>query len=108
MSDRLHLCQLYQYFAHVVRAIFRDFRSDTQAGRISTPTNMAAATLMSASLGMAEPRIVIAGAGLHGSALAYYLTQRGETPLVVERHSVAAAAANSPPASPPETRRLAR
>ena len=46
---------------------------------------------MSASLG-AEPRIVIAGAGLHGSALAYYLTQRGETPLVVERHSVAAAA----------------
>ena len=48
--------------------------------------------IMSASLGVAEPRIVIAGAGLHGSALAYYLTQRGETPLVVERHSVAAAA----------------
>jgi len=39
-----------------------------------------------------EPRIVIAGAGLHGSALAYYLTLRGEKPLVVERHSVAAAA----------------
>ena len=39
-----------------------------------------------------QPRIVIAGAGLHGSALAYYLTLRGEKPIVVERHSVAAAA----------------
>ncbi|EOD14498.1 hypothetical protein EMIHUDRAFT_461482 [Emiliania huxleyi CCMP1516] len=36
--------------------------------------------------------IVIAGAGLHGAALAYYLTQRGEKPLLVDRHSVAAAA----------------
>ena len=38
------------------------------------------------------PPIVIAGAGLHGAALAYYLTQRGVKPLVIERHSVAAAA----------------
>lgn len=38
------------------------------------------------------PRIVIGGAGLHGAALAYYLSLRGEAPLVVERHSVAAAA----------------
>ena len=44
------------------------------------------------TVSMAEPRIVIAGAGLHGSALAYYLTKRGEKPLVVECHSVAAAA----------------
>jgi len=36
--------------------------------------------------------IVIAGAGLHGAALAYYLTRRGEKPLLVDRHSVAAAA----------------
>lgn len=39
-----------------------------------------------------KPPIVIAGAGLHGSALAYYLTKRGEKPIIVERHSVAAAA----------------
>ena len=38
------------------------------------------------------PKIVIAGAGLHGSALAYYLTRRGIKPIVVEQHSVAAAA----------------
>ena len=38
------------------------------------------------------PKIVIAGAGLHGSALAYYLTRRGVKPIVVEQHSVAAAA----------------
>jgi len=38
------------------------------------------------------PPIVIAGAGLHGSALAYYLTRRGIKPIVVEQHSVAAAA----------------
>ena len=36
--------------------------------------------------------IVIAGAGLHGSALAYYLSLRGEKPLVIDRVSVAAAA----------------
>ena len=36
--------------------------------------------------------LIVSQAGLHGSALAYYLTQRGEKPLVVERHSVAAAA----------------
>lgn len=40
----------------------------------------------------AQPPIVIAGAGLHGAALAYYLTKRGVKPLLVERHSVAAAA----------------
>ena len=39
-----------------------------------------------------QPRIVIAGAGLHGAALAYYLAKRGAKPLLVERHSVAAAA----------------
>ena len=53
---------------------------------------LAMAAAASLSMSAAEPRIVIAGAGLHGSALAYYLTQRGEKPLVVERHSVAAAA----------------
>ena len=37
-------------------------------------------------------RVVILGAGLHGAALAYYLTQRGVKPLVVERKEVAAAA----------------
>ena len=52
----------------------------------------AASSLLTASIASAEPRVVIAGAGLHGSALAYYLTKRGVTPLVVERHSVAAAA----------------
>jgi glycine/D-amino acid oxidase-like deaminating enzyme len=45
-----------------------------------------------ASVASVNSPIVIAGAGLHGSALAYYLTQRGERPLIVERHSVAAAA----------------
>ena len=39
-----------------------------------------------------QPPVVIAGAGLHGAALAYYLTKRGVKPLIVERHSVAAAA----------------
>ncbi|KAL1530279.1 hypothetical protein AB1Y20_001191 [Prymnesium parvum] len=38
------------------------------------------------------PPIVIAGAGLHGAALAYYLTLRGAKPLLIEKHSVAAAA----------------
>jgi len=41
---------------------------------------------------MASKPIVIAGAGLHGSALAYYLTKRGEKPILIDRHSVAAAA----------------
>jgi glycine/D-amino acid oxidase-like deaminating enzyme len=41
---------------------------------------------------MEKPPIVIAGAGLHGAALAYYLTKRGEKPLLIEKHSVAAAA----------------
>lgn len=45
-----------------------------------------------AAMSIAEPKIVIAGAGLHGAALAYYLTKRGEKPLIVERHSVGAAA----------------
>ena len=40
----------------------------------------------------ADAPIVIAGAGLHGASLAYYLTKRGIKPLVVEAHSVAAAA----------------
>ena len=37
-------------------------------------------------------RIVIAGAGLHGAALAYFLTLRGAKPIVIERHEVAGAA----------------
>jgi len=37
-------------------------------------------------------RVVILGAGLHGAALAYYLTLRGVKPLVIERQEVAAAA----------------
>ena len=39
-----------------------------------------------------QPPIVIAGAGLHGAALAYYLTKRGERPLIVEASAVASAA----------------
>ena len=38
------------------------------------------------------PPVVIAGAGLHGAALAYYLTLRGVKPLLIDQHSVAAAA----------------
>jgi len=48
--------------------------------------------LLSATAMAGSDRIVIAGAGLHGAALAYYLTKRGEKPLIVERHSVGAAA----------------
>ena len=44
------------------------------------------------SMAASAPPIVIAGAGLHGSALAYYLTRRGIKPIVIEQHSVAAAA----------------
>lgn len=40
----------------------------------------------------APGRVVILGAGLHGAALAYYLTRRGVKPLIVEREKVAAAA----------------
>jgi len=47
-------------------------------------------TIMSAD--DSEAPIVIAGAGLHGAALAYYLTLRGEKPLLIDKHSVAAAA----------------
>jgi glycine/D-amino acid oxidase-like deaminating enzyme len=58
---------------------------------------MAAAVSMSSSSsssGHAPPeKIVIAGAGLHGSALAYYLTKRGHKDVtVVEQKEVAAAA----------------
>lgn len=48
-------------------------------------------TLLMTTVSMSPP-VVIAGAGLHGSALAYYLTKRGVKPLVIEAHSVAAAA----------------
>ena len=37
-------------------------------------------------------RIVILGAGPQGAALAYYLTRRGQKPLIIEREKVAAAA----------------
>uniref|UniRef100_A0A6T9DBC0 FAD dependent oxidoreductase domain-containing protein n=1 Tax=Noctiluca scintillans TaxID=2966 RepID=A0A6T9DBC0_NOCSC len=36
--------------------------------------------------------VIIAGAGLHGAALAYYLTKRGVKPILVECHCVAGAA----------------
>ena len=39
-----------------------------------------------------RPTIVIAGAGLHGASLAYYLSLRGETPLIIEASAVASAA----------------
>eukprot|EP00621_Florenciella_sp_RCC1693_P007404 CAMPEP_0182552068 /NCGR_PEP_ID=MMETSP1323-20130603/47189_1 /TAXON_ID=236787 /ORGANISM="Florenciella parvula, Strain RCC1693" /LENGTH=104 /DNA_ID=CAMNT_0024763733 /DNA_START=25 /DNA_END=336 /DNA_ORIENTATION=- len=39
-----------------------------------------------------QPKIVIAGAGLHGAALAYFLTKRGAKPVVIEKKEVAAAA----------------
>ena len=42
-------------------------------------------------LAAVQNQIVIGGAGLHGAALAYYLTKRGEKPIIVEKHSVAAA-----------------
>ena len=44
------------------------------------------------SMSASSERVVIAGAGLHGAATAYYLTKRGVKPIIVERHSVAAAA----------------
>lgn len=58
--------------------------------------NMATAPKRGRTLRAAEGaeggRVVILGAGLQGSALAYYLTRRGVKPLVVEREQVAAAA----------------
>lgn len=51
----------------------------------------ASAMISSASAGVEAP-IVIAGAGLHGAALAYYLTRRGEKPLIIDRAGVASAA----------------
>ena len=51
------------------------------------------AAAMSAMAHTPPARVVICGAGLHGSALAYYLTSKGHRDVVVvERHSVAAAA----------------
>ena len=47
---------------------------------------------LSLSMSASSERVVIAGAGLHGAATAYYLTKRGVKPIIVERHSVAAAA----------------
>eukprot|EP01052_Picozoa_sp_SAG31_P039750 SAG31_NODE_5579_length_2437_cov_1.044719_1_plen_260_part_01 len=47
---------------------------------------------MTSEAAAAASKIVIAGAGLHGSALAYYLTRRGHKPVVIERHEVAGAA----------------
>jgi glycine/D-amino acid oxidase-like deaminating enzyme len=39
--------------------------------------------MMAATVAMEGARIVIAGAGLQGAALAYYLTLRGAKPIVV-------------------------
>jgi glycine/D-amino acid oxidase-like deaminating enzyme len=63
------------------------------------------ASLISATCGMAASKapIVIAGAGLHGSALAYYLTKRGEKPILLEQHAVAAAASGKGGGSAPAT-----
>jgi glycine/D-amino acid oxidase-like deaminating enzyme len=36
--------------------------------------------------------VVVVGAGIHGAAVSYYLTQLGETPLIIERSGVGAAA----------------
>jgi glycine/D-amino acid oxidase-like deaminating enzyme len=47
---------------------------------------------LSLTMSASSERVVIAGAGLHGAATAYYLTKRGVKPIIVERHSVAAAA----------------
>ncbi|KAJ1626151.1 hypothetical protein T492DRAFT_878974 [Pavlovales sp. CCMP2436] len=38
------------------------------------------------------PQVVIAGAGLQGAAVAYYLTQRGVRPILIEADKVAGAA----------------
>jgi glycine/D-amino acid oxidase-like deaminating enzyme len=39
-----------------------------------------------------EPHVVIAGGGIVGASLAYYLTKKGVKPIVIERNEVAAAA----------------
>lgn len=61
---------------------------------LSTATALRAASQRSFTMPATDqnPPIIIAGAGLHGAALAYYLTRRGEKPLLIDKHSVAAAA----------------
>ena len=67
-------------------------RTATSPRSFSMATTDAAATAAAADY--APPsKVVICGAGLHGSALAYYLTKMGHKDVtVVEKHSVAAAA----------------
>ena len=49
--------------------------------------------LMMAAVGAAtQQKVVVVGGGIHGVSLAYYLTQRGIKPLIVEKTSIAAAA----------------
>ena len=60
---------------------------------LTTCLLLSRAAAMSAMAHTPPARVVICGAGLHGSALAYYLTSKGHRDVVVvERHSVAAAA----------------
>ena len=59
--------------------------------KLVVSVDMALAVASMAVQAMNAP-IVIAGAGLHGASLAYYLTLRGVKPLIIEKHSVAAAA----------------
>ena len=41
---------------------------------------------------LAEKRIVILGGGIHGAATAYYLSELGAKPIIIEKSSIAAAA----------------
>lgn len=64
-----------------------------RGGRAAAGATMAAAADASSLLSMVPKKVVICGAGLHGSALAYYLTKAGHPDVtVVEREAVAAAA----------------
>ena len=47
---------------------------------------------MSLSIAATSERVVIIGAGIHGCSIAYYLTEKGHKPIVIERSEVASAA----------------
>lgn len=48
--------------------------------------------IMAVIVSAAPQRVVVAGAGLHGASLAYYLSKRGVAPVIVEEKAVACAA----------------
>lgn len=85
----MHLHQLLILVFATTTAAFSDRHYPSSLVR-STPTKRMAAA---AQILSTPKKIVICGAGLHGSSLAYYLTKAGHPDVtVIERHSVAAAA----------------